>query len=165
MELSTCDLSDMHGDAARVLEPGLVHFGGSRRFHGTVATAECFEDNTELKKLVATPGEGRVIVVDGGGSTRCALLGDMVAGEALANGWAGIVVNGCVRDAAALATMEIGVMALATSPRRSQKNGAGSVNVPVEVLGVRISPDELLVADDDGIVVLDAALAAGPRTV
>ena len=156
MDGTTCDLSDAHGERARVLPPQLRHFGGTRRFHGAVVTVECFEDNSKLKELAGTPGAGRVLLVDGGGSTRCALLGDTVAGQALENGWAGIVVHGCVRDTAALETMQIGVMALASSPRRSQKNDDGQVNVPVEIGGVRIAPGDLLVADEDGIVILDA---------
>ena len=158
MEASTSDLADAHGEGARVLAPGLRHYGGRRRFAGRIATVRCFEDNTHVKELVATPGEARVLLVDGGGSTRCALVGDLLAGEALTNGWAGIVVHGAVRDTAALGTLELGVMALGSSPRRSRKDGHGAVAVPVEICGVTCRPGEYLVADEDGVVVVDSAL-------
>jgi len=149
---STCDLSDAHGDRARVLPPVFRHFGGKRRFGGEVATVKCFEDNSRLKELVGTEGRGRVIVVDGGGSTRYALLGDMVAREALARGWAGIVVWGCVRDTAVLETLDLGIVALAPMPRRSLKNGDGQVDVAVEIAGVPCAPGDTLLADEDGVV-------------
>lgn len=151
---STCDLSDARGDRARVLPPVFRHFGGRRRFAGEVVTVTCFEDNTRLKELVGTDGGGRVIVVDGGGSIRCALLGDLVAREALAHGWAGIVVWGCVRDTAVLETLDIGIAALAAMPRRSSKNGDGQIGAAVEVAGVPCAPGDTLVADEDGIVLL-----------
>ncbi len=151
---STCDLSDTHGDGARVLAPILRHFGGRRRFGGAVVTVKCFEDNARLKELVGTAGAGRVIVVDGGGSTRCALLGDMVAREALEHGWAGIVVWGCVRDTEELKTLDLGVMALAPMPRRPLKHGDGQIDVAVELAGVRCAPGDTLVADEDGVVLL-----------
>ena len=151
---STCDLSDSHGDEARVLPPVFRHFGGRRRFAGEVVTVKCFEDNSRLKELVGTQGGGRVIVVDGGGSTRCALLGDMVARDALEHGWAGIVVWGCVRDTDVLQTLDLGVMALAPMPRRSQKHGEGQTGVAVELAGVRCAPGDTLVADGDGIVLV-----------
>ena len=151
---STCDLSDVHGEQARVLPPVFRHFGGRRRFAGEVVTVKCFEDNSRLKELVATDGGGRVIVVDGGGSTRCALLGDMVACEALAHGWVGIVVWGCVRDTAVLATLDLGVAALASMPRRSLKNGDGQIGVAVELAGVPCAPGDTLVADEDGIILI-----------
>jgi len=151
---STCDLSDSHGDGARVCPPVFRHFGGRRRFAGEVVTVKCFEDNSRLKELVGTEGGGRVIVVDGGGSMRCALLGDMVAREALEHGWAGIVVWGCVRDTDVLQTLDLGIMALAPMPRRSQKNGEGKIGVAVELAGVGCTPGDTLVADEDGIVLI-----------
>lgn len=158
MTWTTCDLSDEHGDAARVLV-GLRHYGGRRRFGGPVETVKCFEDNSKLKELANTPGDGRVLVVDGGGSLRYALLGDIIGGEAIANGWAGVVIHGAIRDSATLATMDLGVMALGTSPRRSAKNGEGRSGEPVEIEGVRIEPGDAVYADEDGIVVLP-----GPRS-
>ena len=135
----------------------LRHFGGRRRFAGAVETLECFEDNSRLRELMNTAGDGRVLVVAAGGSLRCALLGDTIAREAIAHDWIGIVIHGCVRDTAALARLELGVMALGSTPRRSAKNGEGRVGVPVELAGVLCSAGDLLVADEDGIVVIDAA--------
>src|SRR3954471_14368629 len=111
MALSTCDLCDKYGDQARVVPPGFRHFGGKQRFHGLVVTARCPEDNSRLKELANTPGAGRVLVVDGLGSLRRALLGDMIGKEALDHGWAGVVVHGAVRDTAPLAELDLGVMA------------------------------------------------------
>jgi regulator of ribonuclease activity A len=160
MHQSTCNLSDTYGARARVLAPVLRHFGGSTRFHGEIVTVQCFEDNSRVKELVASSGDGRVLLVDGGGSTRCALLGDMIGTEALEQGWAGIVVHGCIRDTAALAALELGVMALAANPLRSSKNGEGTVGITVEVAGVACSPGELLFADEDGVLVIDPAAFA-----
>lgn len=155
MTWTTCDLSDEHGAAVEAIG-GLRHYGGRTRFSGPVATVKCFEDNARVKELANTPGEGRVLVVDGGGSLRMALLGDMIGAEAVANGWAGVVIHGAVRDTATLATMELGVMALGTTPRRSVRLGEGQVGLPVEILGARIAPGDVLYADEDGIVVLPA---------
>lgn len=164
MQQSTCDLSDAYGPRARVLPSTLRHFGGRTRFTGGIATIKCFEDNSALKELVCTPGAGRVALVDGGGSTRYALLGDTIAGEALEHGWAGIVVHGSIRDTAALATLDLGIMALAATPRRSLKNGEGSTGITIEIAGVACSPGELLFADEDGVLVIDAAaFEAGNR--
>jgi regulator of ribonuclease activity A len=154
-QTSTCDLSDAHGDRARVVPPGLRHYGGKRRFAGAVATVKCFEDNSRVKELLNTPGEGRVLVVDGGGSLRYALLGDNIGQEAVDHGWAGIVVYGCIRDTAVLETLELGVLALAATPRRSLKNGEGIIGVPVEIAGIAVAPGDYLAADEDGIVLLD----------
>lgn len=113
MATSTCDLSDRFADEARVLPPMFRDFGGRRRFTGAAITVKCFEDNSRVKELLGTAGHGRVLVVDGGGSTRCALLGDMIGKDAVDNGWEGVVVYGSVRDAALLATLNLGVKALA----------------------------------------------------
>jgi regulator of ribonuclease activity A len=155
---STADLLDRHGDRAAVCLLPLRSFGARRAFAGPIATVRCHEDNVLVKRMVAEPGEGRVLVVDGGGSDRVALVGDAVAGLALANGWAGLVINGCVRDAAALAGLELGVLALGTNPRPSGKTGAGEVDVPVGFGGVTFRPGALLTADEDGVVVLDGEL-------
>ncbi len=136
---------------------GLVlrQFGGVTAFAGPVSTVRCREDNVVLKRHLGEPGEGRVLVVDGGGSLRVALLGDMVAGLAAENGWAGVVVNGCVRDSVALRRLAVGIKALGTNPRPSRKAGAGEVDVPVEFGGVTFEPGAMLYSDDDGVVVLD----------
>lgn len=158
MPSSTCDLSDKYGERARVVPPSLRHFGGKKRFHGPVVTLRCPEDNSRLKELASTPGAGRVLVVDGGGSLRYALLGDMIGKLVLDHGWAGVVVHGAVRDSAALAELDLGVMALGVMPRRSLKNGEGQVGLVVELAGVSCAPGDMLFADEDGIVLIDPAL-------
>jgi regulator of ribonuclease activity A len=150
---STADLLDEHPDALVCLLP-FAQLGGLPAFEGPVSTVCCFEDNVLVKARVAEPGEGRVLVIDGGGSLRVALLGDMVAGLAAANGWVGIVVNGCVRDAAVLRHLPLGIKALGTCPRPSGKEGAGELDVPVEIGGITIHPGARLVSDDDGLIVL-----------
>ncbi len=154
MVTSTADLLDAHGERAAVCEAAFRQFGAVRAFAGEIATVRCHEDNVLLKQLLGNSGRGRVLVVDGGGSLRCALVGDSIAGLALANGWAGLVINGCVRDSAALAELEVGVTALATHPRPSGKAGAGELDVPVTFGGVRFSPGSTVASDDDGVVVL-----------
>lgn len=154
MTVSTCDLSDKHGENARIPAAVFRDFGARKAFSGTAVTVKCFEDNSRVKELLATPGEGRVLVVDGGGSTRCALLGDMIAGDAVKNGWAGILVFGCVRDTAVLAGLDIGIKALASNPRRSTRRGEGTAHVAVDLAGVRVEDGDLVAADADGIVVL-----------
>ncbi|HEY4223614.1 MAG TPA: ribonuclease E activity regulator RraA [Myxococcota bacterium] len=152
---STCDLSDQHGERARILAPVFRHFGGRKKFHGVVATAKCWEDNSRVKELLATAGDGRVLVVDGGGSLRVALLGDMIGKGAVANGWAGVIVFGCVRDTAVLGQIDLGVLALASHPRRSHKNGEGQAQLAIEIAGARIKPGDQVFVDDDGVLVLD----------
>jgi regulator of ribonuclease activity A len=150
---STADLLDEHPDAA-VCDLPLRQFGGLASFEGAIATVRCFEDNVLLRQLVSVPGEGRVLVVDGGGSLRVALVGDNIASLALGNGWAGLVLNACVRDSATLRTLEIGIKALGTHPKPSAKNGEGEVDVPVTFGGVTFTPGARLVSDDDGVVVV-----------
>jgi len=156
--MSTADLLDEHPDA-RVCQTVLRQFGAIAAFSGALSTVRCHEDNVLLRQQVSEPGGGRVLVVDGGGSFRVALLGDMVAGLAAANGWAGLVVNGCVRDVAVLRHLPLGIKALGSNPRPSGKSGAGEIDVPVEFGGITFRPGAMLASDDDGIVVLDAAAA------
>ena len=151
---STSDLWDEHRDDAIVCELQFRQFGGVAAFSGPIATVHCHEDNVLVKQRVAEPGNGRVLVVDGGGSLRCALVGDNVAGVALANGWAGLVINGCVRDVEALALLPIGIKALGTNPRPSGKVGNGEVEVPVGFGGATFTPGAMLHSDADGILVL-----------
>jgi regulator of ribonuclease activity A len=158
MTWTTCDLVDAHGDDARVLPGTLRHYGGARQFTGPIATVKCFEDNSRVKDLVESPGDGRVLVVDAGGSTRYALLGDKLAGAAQRNGWAGIVIHGCVRDTAALRELPLGVMAIGSTPRRSLKNGEGQTGTTIELDGVRCAPGDMLFADEDGAVVIPALI-------
>jgi regulator of ribonuclease activity A len=151
---STSDLWDAHADRAIVCELQLRQFGGVAAFSGEIATVRCHEDNVLVKQRVAEPGNGRVLVVDGGGSLRCALVGDNVAGLALENGWAGLVINGCVRDVEALGRLAIGVKALGSNPRPSGKVGTGELDVPVSFGGATFTPGATLHSDADGILVL-----------
>jgi len=157
---ATCDLCDVHKNDAsgsfRVLPPVFRDFGAVRRFCGRVVTMKCFEDNTLVKAAVDSPGEGRVLVVDGGGSLRRALVGDVLAGDGAKNGWAGIVVNGAVRDTAVLATLDIGIKALGSIPMRGVKRGEGVVDTPVAFGGLVFVPGDMLYADEDGVAVLAA---------
>jgi regulator of ribonuclease activity A len=153
---STADILDAHGDAAQVCTLDLRSFGGVRAFAGPIATVRCDEDNVLLRLLLEEPGAGRVAVVDGGGSLRVALMGDRVAWLAVANGWAGIVINGAVRDTATLRELPIGIVALGTCPRPSGKEGAGNAGASLAFGGVTFAPGDLLTADDDGVVVLAA---------
>lgn len=158
----TCDLSDRFPDA-RVAQPVLQDFGGRRTFAGPAVTVKCFEDNSRIKELLATPGAGRVLVVDGGGSMRCALMGDMIAADAVANGWVGVLIDGCVRDTAVLASVDLGVKARAAMPRRSTRRGEGTAHVDIAFAGITVSDGDYLIADEDGVLVLtaDQAGAAG----
>ena len=151
--MTTSDRFDEHPGAASC-ETQFRQFGGVHSFSGPIATVHCHEDNVLVRAQVSEPGNGRVLVVDGGGSFACALLGDNIAGLAAANGWAGIVVNGCVRDVAALAGLPIGVKALGTNPRPSGKSGGGAAGVAVTFGGVEFAPGAILHADDDGVIVL-----------
>jgi regulator of ribonuclease activity A len=158
---ATTDLCDAHPEI-QVCDPVFQAFGGTRAFSGPIATLKLFEDNTLIKQAVESPGEGRVLVVDGGGSKRCGLVGGNLAVSAATNGWAGIVVYGCVRDADELAEQPIGVRALAAFPRKSQRGlHSGQVGIPVIFAGVVFRAGEWLAADADGIVVLPEAPTAG----
>lgn len=158
--LSTCDLCDEHrndtGERCRVLPPVFRDFGGRTRFHGGIATVQCYEDNTSVREAVASPGQGRVLVVDGAGSVRRALLGGNLAAMAEKNGWAGVVIHGAVRDVQEMARCQIGIRALAVQPMATDKRHAGLTDVAVHIAGVWVRPGEWLVADEDGIVVLPA---------
>jgi regulator of ribonuclease activity A len=154
---STCDLCDRHknddsGDF-RVLPPVWRDYGGARRFHGPVSTVKCFEDNSPVKAAVDSPGQGRVLVVDGGASLRRALLGGNLGAAAVRNGWAGVVVDGCVRDVAELAACAIGIRALASMPLPTEKREPGLRDVAVQIQGVWVRPGDWLYADEDGMLV------------
>jgi len=153
---SVADLCDAHVEAIEVCQVQFRDFGGRKAFSGPIRTVRCHEDNSVVKALLAQPGEGCVLVVDGAGSLRRALVGDMLAGDAVKNGWAGIVVNGAVRDSVVLATLDIGIKALGTIPMRGIKRGEGVVDTPVAFGGVVFVPGDMLHADEDGIAVLAA---------
>jgi regulator of ribonuclease activity A len=154
MAQSTPDLCDQFPDIIKVLNPGFRDYGGREAFAGPACTVKCFEDNSKVKELANIPGEGRVMVVDGGSSLRRALLGDMIAAAAAQNGWAGIVIDGAVRDVEVLRTLDLGVKALGSVPLRTEKRDLGDMEIPVVVGGVLIHPEEYVFADATGIVVL-----------
>lgn len=155
---STCDLCDVHkadtSGAFRVLPPVFHSYGGVAAFSGVVSTVKCFEDNSLVKAAVESAGAGRVLVVDGGGSLRRALVGGNLAASAARNGWAGLVVDGCVRDLAEISACPVGIRALALMPWPTEKRNEGQRDVPVQIQGVRVRPGDRLYADDDGIVIL-----------
>jgi regulator of ribonuclease activity A len=152
------DLCDANEEIVRVAEPVFWSFGGRAAYGGVIETVKCFEDNSLVAERVGEPGEGRVLVVDGGGSRRCALVGDNLAGTAAANGWQGIVVYGCVRDVDALARIDIGVHALAAHPLRSVKKGVGERDRAVTFAGVSFVPGQYVYADRNGVIVAPIAL-------
>ena len=163
MDYHTADLCDKYEDRVRagelrVLDPMLNSYGGREAFHGRIATLKLFEDNSLVRKALEAEGRGRVLVIDGGGSLRCALVGDQLAALGVKNGWAGIVVYGCIRDSGAIGEMDIGVLALDTHPLKSIKKGAGDRDIPVTFGGVTFTPGNWLYADEDGVIVSEAPL-------
>lgn len=156
-DFSTPDLSDQAPEA-RAIELPFGNYGGRRRFAGQAVTIKCHEDNSLVKQCVGEPGEGRVIVVDGGGSRRRALLGDMLAEQAAANGWAGLVINGVIRDVDEIGDTELGVQALGTCPVKTEKLGVGQRDVTLHFGGVEISPGDFVYADNNGVLVSRRAL-------
>lgn len=153
----TPDICDAHPDV-QVLEPVFLNLGGRQAFCGPLRTLACFEDNALLMQMLAEPGNGAVLVVDGGGSQRCALLGDRLAELALENGWVGVVIHGCARDVDVLAEMEFGVQALGVHPRRGSGNGGGQRDQPMYMAGARLAPGQWLYADNNGIVIAETRL-------
>lgn len=159
MPFATTDLCDAHEGKVRVAEPLFRDFGGLIAFDGPIVTLEVFEDNSLVRTALEEPGQGRVLVVDGRGSLRCALLGGNLAALAEEKGWSGVVVFGAVRDSRELAAAKVGVKALAPHPKKSEKKGAGRRDVPVTFAGVTFTPGEWLYADEDGIIVAASKLA------
>lgn len=153
MTFQTADLYDEHGESLASLSTQLTDFGGTTSFSGPVRTVSCFEDNSILKSVVSSAGEGAVLVVDGHGSLDRALMGDMIAQIAVDNGWAGVIINGAVRDRRALAAIPLGIKALGSNPRKSVKNNVGEVDVPVTIGGVRFEPGKTVYCDEDGVLV------------
>jgi len=155
----TADLCDEYGDSVQVCEPIFHAFGGRHAFSGPVSTVRCFEDNSRVREAVESPGQGHVLVVDGGGSRRRALLGDKLGLAAVKNGWAGVIIHGCIRDSAELGRMDLGIRALGTMPLRSEKRGEGERDVPVRFAGVTFRPGDYVFADEDGIILAHQPLA------
>jgi regulator of ribonuclease activity A len=149
---STADLSDEAPEACAIELP-LENYGAVRQFGGPVVTIKCHEDNSLVKQCVAEPGAGRVIVVDGGGSRRRALLGDMLASKAATNGWAGLIIDGVIRDVDEIAEIRVGVQALGTCPIKTQKLGAGQRDIQVLIGGVSVAPGDFVYADNNGVLV------------
>lgn len=156
--MKTCDLCDQFEAQVRVLDLPMGDFGGQVAFAGIVSTVKALEDNSRVREAVAEPGHGRVLVIDGGGSSRRAMLGDMLAEKAVANGWAGVLVHGAIRDSEAISQLAIGVKALGTCPMKTDKRGEGLRDVAVEFGGVVIRPGDWLAADEDGVVLADHPL-------
>lgn len=152
-ELKTTDLCDAHPDKVKIAEPiGFNDYGGTKLFSGKIHTVKCFEDNSYVRKALEADGTGKVLVVDGGGSMRCALLGDMLAELAINNKWNGIIVYGCIRDSAAIAALPLGVKALRTIPLKSNKKNIGEENITLHFAGVDFVPGEVVYCDEDGII-------------
>jgi len=151
--VSTADLYDEHADALDSCDIQFQQFGGRTQFRGRIVTVRCREDNALLRSVLSEAGEGRVLVVDGGGSLHRALLGDVIAGLAVTNGWAGVIINGAIRDVAALRAMDVGIKALGSNPRKSTKTGAGQRDVPVSFGGATFAPGNEVYSDEDGILV------------
>lgn len=158
MSIATANLCDAHEDKVRVLEPMFNSFGGQPSFFGKIVTLKVFEDNSLVRTALESAGEGRVLVIDGGGSLRRALVGDQLAALAVANGWAGIVVYGCIRDSLAIGDMDIGVLAIDTHPMKTKKRNTGEADIAVSFGGVTFAPGEWLYADHDGVIVSASAL-------
>ncbi len=153
MTFATADLYDEYEDKLQIATPMFNDYGGNLKFCGPASTVRVFEDNSLVRAALEEPGEGRVLVIDGGASLKCALLGDMLAELGKENDWVGIIVYGCIRDSAVIANIAIGIKALNTNPRRSVKKGTGERDVSVNFADVIISPGDYIYADEDGIVI------------
>jgi len=155
MTVKTLDLGDQYPDTIRVVAPIFRDFGGKNDFEGRAFTLKCFEDNSRIKEISRLPGQGRVLVVDGGGSDRYALFGDVIAEDLLRNGWAGVLIYGYIRDKASLRDMPIAIKALGTSPRKTAKRNEGQIGIAVEFAGHTLTDGDQLYGDDDGVVLLN----------
>ena len=153
MTFTTADLYDKYGDDLKVALPIFKDYGAKRIFHGPISTVKAYEDNSLVRTALEEPGEGRILIVDGDESLRCAMLGDMLAKLGMENGWSGIIVFGCIRDADVIATIDIGVKALNTNPRKSLKRGLGDRDIPVSFASITFNVGEYVYADTDGVIV------------
>lgn len=161
--ISTPDLCDEFAEDVRVCDLQFRTFGQSRSFYGSVMTVKCFEDNSLVKQVLSEPGKGKVLVVDGGGSLRRALLGDQIAEMAVRNGWEGLVFNSAIRDVDEINALKIGVRALGVIPRKTEKRGEGQINTPVHFGGVSFQPGEYLAADHNGVIISARELLSNIR--
>ncbi len=158
MSFATADLYDQHTNLVQVALPIFNDYGGKKIFYGPASTVRVFEDNSLVRAALEEPGDSRVLIVDGGESLNCALVGDLLAQLGRDNGWEGIIVSGCIRDSALIAGIDIGVKALNTNPRKSVKKGAGDRDIPVTIAGVTFNPGAYIYADEDGILISDQPL-------
>ena len=158
MKFTVPDICDDFLPSVQVLEPLFTAFGGCKKYFGEIVTIKCFEDNSLVKQTLGTDGCGKVMVVDGGGSLRCALLGDLLGAMAADNGWRGVLINGCVRDVEILKNIDLGISALNCHPLKSNKRNEGQLNIPVSFAGVSFLPGQYLYADENGIVVAEKEL-------
>lgn len=149
----TADLCDDHSDSLSIAQPLFQDYGKNISFFGQISTVKCFEDNSLVRKQLEQPGNGRVLVIDGGGSTRCAMVGDLLAQMGADNGWNGIIVYGCIRDAGVIATIDLGVKAIGTLPLKSIKKGEGEIDITVHFADVDFIPGDYVYADEDGIII------------
>ena len=151
--IATADIADIHDTEVRSCDIQFRNLGGRIEFCGEIHTISCFQDNGLVKKTLNSPGEGKVLVVDGHGSMHTALMGDMIAAAGVENGWAGVIINGPIRDSAEVAKMEFGCKALGTNPRKSNKDGVGEENIVLRLGGIDFIPGQYVYADSDGVVV------------
>ena len=152
MDFKTADLCDLHSDSIQICEPIFKSFGGVHKFSGRISTVKCFEDNTLVREAVFETSDGGVLVVDAGGSKRCAMMGDMLAEAAIEHGWVGVIMYGLIRDLVDISGMFLGIKALGTHPLKSEKKGFGERDVRVHFAGVRFTPGDYVYADEDGII-------------
>lgn len=158
MSFVTPDLCDENAEIVSVMTPMLRNFGGRKAFYGQIVTIKCYEDNSLVKDQANEAGQGRVMVVDGGGSLRCALLGDLIAKKACENGWAGLIIYGCIRDVDAIAQLELGVQAINSIPLKSVRKGRGDLNLDICFGGVTFKPGHYVYADNNGVITAPVAL-------
>jgi regulator of ribonuclease activity A len=158
VEFTTADLCDAFPGLVQVAQPLFRGYGGLEKFAGPIETVRVHEDNTLVRETLETPGRGRVLVVDGGGSLKCALMGGRLAGLAQSNGWSGVIVNGCIRDAVEIGQLRVGIRALNAVPLRSGKNGAGERGGTVSFAGVTFAPGSFIYVDSDGMLVAERDL-------
>lgn len=158
MSFATPDLCDENAEIVSVMTPMLRNYGGRKSFYGPIVTIKCYEDNSLVKDQANEAGQGRVMVVDGGGSLRCALLGDLIATKACENGWAGLIIYGCIRDVDAIAQLELGVQAINSIPLKSVRKGRGDLNLDICFGGVTFKPGHYVYADNNGVITAPVAL-------
>ena len=158
MSWATTDLYDEHEGKVQTCSVQFRDFGGRMKFCGPIRTVRCFRDNQLFRALLDEPGDGAIVVVDGGGSTESALMGDIIAAKGAKNGWSGVVILGAIRDSAEIATIDFGTKALGVNPAKSSKEGTGAVDEPVEFGGVTFTPGEWIYCDEDGILVSPVTL-------